>query len=406
MFVKQIRVESLGNSSYLVGSQETKVCAVVDPLRDVDMYIHEADVLGVRITHALETHVHNDFISGSRELVARTGATVCASAAGGLLFDHQPLRAGDSIALGEARLDIIATPGHTPEHISFLASDTSKPDAATSLFSGGALLVGGVARTDMMGKQLAPFLGRWFHRTIRHELQGLDDRVAVYPTHGGGSFCMAASSGSSETTSTIGQERMANPFFQAETEADFLELASGNMPSYPAYYKRMANINRRGPRILGSVPTLYPLAPNEAWVRVQGDCVAIDARSADAYSNAHIPDAYIIPLGNSFGTWVGWLVESGKPLVFVSDDPTALEEAARQLVRIGYDSLEGYLEGSMAAWEASRLPVARMHTMTPGQLFLALEDTTGPLPLDVRFDHEWHMGRGPSTWSWVTCPST
>ena len=191
VFVKQIRVESLGNSSYLVGSQETKVCAVVDPLRDVDMYIHEADVLGVRITHALETHVHNDFISGSRELVARTGAT--------------------------------------------------------SLFSGGALLVGGVARTDMMGKQLAPFLGRWFHRTIRHELQGLDDRVAVYPTHGGGSFCMAASSGSSETTSTIGQERMANPFFQAETEADFLELASGNMPSYPAYYKRMANINRRGP---------------------------------------------------------------------------------------------------------------------------------------------------------------
>ena len=266
MFVKQIRVESLGNSSYLVGSQETKVCAVVDPLRDVDMYIHEADVLGVRITHALETHVHNDFISGSRELVARTGAT--------------------------------------------------------SLFSGGALLVGGVARTDMMGKQLAPFLGRWFHRTIRHELQGLDDRVAVYPTHGGGSFCMAASSGSSETTSTIGQERMANPFFQAETEADFLELASGNMPSYPAYYKRMANINRRGPRILRSVPTLYPLAPKEAWVRIQGDCVAIDARSADAYSNAHIPDAYSIPLGNSFGTWVGWLVESGKPLVFVSDDPT------------------------------------------------------------------------------------
>ena len=160
MFVKQIRIESLGNSSYLVGSQEAKVAAVVDPLRDVDMYTREADRLGVKIVYALETHVHNDFVSGSKELSARTGATICASAAGGLLFDHRPLRKGDSITLVEVRLDVIATPGHTPEHISFLATDTTVGGGPHALFSSGALLVGGVARSDMLGKQLAPFLGR------------------------------------------------------------------------------------------------------------------------------------------------------------------------------------------------------------------------------------------------------
>jgi hydroxyacylglutathione hydrolase len=235
MFVKQIRVESLGNSAYLVGSQEAGTCAVVDPLPDVELYIREAESLGVRITHALETHIHNDFISGSRELAARTGATICASAAGGLLFDHQSLRKGDSLTLGEVRLDVVATPGHTPEHISYLATDTSSGGGPSALFSGGALLVGGVGRSDLLGKQLAPFLGRWFHRTIKEELQGLDDQVAVYPTHGGGSFCMAAPAGSGDS-STIGQERGSNPFFQASTEEEFLELAMADLPPYPTYY--------------------------------------------------------------------------------------------------------------------------------------------------------------------------
>ena len=395
MFIKQIRVESLGNSAYLVGSQEAKVCAVVDPLRDVDVYIREAESMGVQITHALETHVHNDFISGSRELAARAGSTVCASAAGGLLFDHRPLRNGDSIELAEVRLDVLATPGHTPEHISFLATDTSEGNDPQVLFRGGALLVGGVARSDLMGKQLAPFLARWSHRTIREELQRLDDEVAVYPTHGGGSFCLAPGSGSSGTTSTTGQERGSNPYFQAATEEEFMELSLGDLPAFPTYYKRMANINRRGPRILGSLPVLYPLAPREAWVRVQGDGIAIDARPARDYAASHVPGSYSIPFGSSFGTWMGWLVEPGKPLVLVTEDFAALEEATRQFVRIGFDTLEGYLEGSMEAWTQARLPVAQLQTMTPAHLRQALEGASAPLPLDVRFEHEWHQGHVP-----------
>ncbi len=357
MFVKQIQIESLGNSSYLVGSRETGACAVVDPVRDVDIYIREAEALGVRILYSLETHVHNDFVSGSRELVARTGATVCASGAGGLVFVHRPLRPGDSIDVGTVKSDVIATPGHTPEHISFLATDTAEGPASSALFSGGALLVGGIARSDLLGKDLAPFLGRWFFRTIRRELQGLDDSVTVYPTHGAGSFCLAAPSGSGANTTTIGLERATNPYFQAASETEFLELATADLPSIPSYYSRMAGINVRGPRILGGLPHLFPMAPREVWVRTQRNSIALDTRIPEEFTAAHIPNSYSVPFGGSAGTWVGWLVEEGRPLVVVGDEPAAREEMVRQLIRIGYDDLEGYL--------------------------------------DVRFDDEWRLGHVP-----------
>ena len=295
----------------------------MDPVRDVDLYVREAESLGVRILYTLETHVHNDFISGSRELAARVGATICASGAGGLVFDHRALRPGDHIEFGEVRMEVVPTPGHTPEHISFLATDTSKDAGPHALFSGGALMVGGVARTDMLGEQVAPFLSRWFYRTIRQELQRLNDEVVVYPTHGAGSFCMSTPSSSAATVTTIGQERKYNAFFQAATESEFLEMTLSDLPSFPVYYKRMAGINVRGPRILGGLPVLYPLAPREVWVRTQRDSVAIDAREPREYAGAHVPRSYSIPFGDSFGTWVGWLVNENTPLVFVCDDESS-----------------------------------------------------------------------------------
>ena len=395
MLVKQIQIESLGNSSYLVGSEEAGVCAVVDPVRDVDIYIREAEALGMRIAYSLETHVHNDFISGSRELAARTGATVCASAAAGLVFDSRPLRAGDSIEIGDVKMDVIATPGHTPEHISFLGTDGTRGDGPHSLFSGGALLVGAVARADLLGKQVAPFLGRWFYRTLKQELDGLDDQVAVYPTHGGGSFCLAAPSGSGATTTTIGQERTGNAFFQANTEEEFLELALSDLPPVPRYYSRMAAINVRGPRILGGLPALYPLSPREIWVRIQRDSVALDLRAPGKYAAAHIPRCYSIPFGGSSGTWVGWLVEENTRLVLVSDDESAKEEMVRQLVRIGYDVFDGYLQGGMAAWQRARLPVEHLATIGVGGLYAQLEGGGSLTPLDVRFGYEWESGHVP-----------
>ena len=395
MLVKQIQIESLGNSSYIVGSEEEKICAVVDPVRDVDLYIREAEALGLRIAYSLETHVHNDFISGSRELAARTGATVCSSGAGGLVFEHRPLRPGDSIDLGEVRLDVIATPGHTPEHISYTATDTSHSGHPLALFSGGALLVGGVARSDLLGKDVAPFLGKWFHRTIKRELQSLDDDVQVYPTHGGGSFCLASPSGSAATTTTVGQERATNAFFQATTEEEFLDLALSDLPPIPAYYKRMGNINVRGPRILGSLPTLYPLAAKEVWVRAQRDAIVLDTRTPEEYATAHVPRSYSVPFGGSSGTWVGWLVENDKPLVVVSDDATAREEMVRQLIRIGYDLFDGYLEGGVDAWQETRLPVSHIPTVTVDEFRAQMQSEPRLVPLDVRFAYEWQSGHVP-----------
>ena len=395
MFVKQIRIESLGNSSYLVGSEEAKACAVVDPVRDVDIYLREAESLGVRILYTLETHVHNDFLSGSRELMARTGATACASGASGLVFDHRPLRPGDRIDIGEVRLEVLPTPGHTPEHVSYLATDTFKGSGPHAIFSGGALMVGSVARSDLLGEQIAPFLGRWFYRTIRQQLQDLDDDVVVYPTHGAGSFCLATPSSQTATVTTIGRERKGNPYFQAATEDEFLELALSDLPSYPVYYKRMADVNVRGPRILGELPTLFPLSPREMWVRMQRDYCAIDARDPAEYASNHVPRVYNIPFGSSFSSWVGWLVKDDASLVVICDDDSRRREIVRHLVRIGYDKLEGYLEGGMEAWERARLPRAALSTLTVGELHTRMEGGEPPTPLDVRFGYEWRLGHVP-----------
>ena len=395
MLVEQITVESLGNSSYLVGSPEAGVCAVVDPVRDVDLYTERASHLGLDILYSLETHVHNDFVSGSRELAARTGATVCASGASGLLFDHRPLRHGDSIALGQVRLDVIETPGHTPEHVSYLATDPTDEAGGDVLFSGGALLVGSVARTDLLGKDLAPFLGRWLHRTFDQELKGLDDSVTVYPTHGAGSFCLASPSDSGATVTTIGHERATNPYFRAASADEFVGLALSATPPIPSYYGRMAGLNVRGPRILGGVPTVYPLSPTEVWGRLQRNAVALDIRDMREYASAHIPAALSVPMGGSAGTWVGWLVEEDAQLVMVGDDAAARAEFVRQLIRIGYDSLEGYLDDGMEAWPAARLPVSTTGVVTADELFQRLEAGEGTVPIDVRFDSEWESGHVP-----------
>lgn len=398
MFIKQIQIESLGNSTYLVGDENARVCAVVDPVRDVDLYIDEALALGCKITHTLDTHVHNDFVSGSRELAARTGSIVCASGAAGLIFEHRALRDGDVIDVGEVKFQVVETPGHTPEHVSYLATDTARGGGPHALFSGGALLVGGVARSDLLGKEVAPFLGHHFFQTIRTKLSELEDDVAVYPTHGGGSFCLAKPSGSGATTTTIGLERRTNAFFQAKTEDEFLELALSDLPPIPAYYSRMAAINTRGPRILGSLPQVFPLSPNEVWVRVQEDASAIDVRSPEAFVESHVPRSYSVPFGDSAGTWVGWLVEPDKPVILIADDdPAVRQEMVRQLIRIGYDIFDGYLDGGMESWTQTRLPVARLDAVTPAELYAGLEGNSGIVPLDVRFGYEWRTERIPGT---------
>jgi len=383
--------EGLGNSSYLFGSRSSETAVVIDPLRDIEPYVRVAERHGLTITHVLDTHLHNDFVSGARELAARCGATVCASAEAGLEFDHRPLKERDRISVGELALEVVATPGHTPEHIVFLAVDGAR--APLALFSGGALIVGGTARTDLLGEEMAKPLTRQLYRTIQEKILVLPDSVAVLPTHGAGSFCVAAEL--PDRTTTIGRERARNPLVRARSEDEFVRLALGGLPSYPVYFREMRAINRRGPRILGGPPALAALTPEAVreWIARGG--AVLDVRPAPHFARGHIPGSYGIQLDAPLTTWAGWLIPFGTALVLLADSVEAREEAVRQLLRIGFDDLRGYLDGGMPAWAANGFETSALRMISVRDLRPRLRAGDAPVVLDVRSDAEWTAGHIP-----------
>ncbi|MFQ5596205.1 MAG: rhodanese-like domain-containing protein [Anaerolineae bacterium] len=408
MFVRQFVDEGLGNSSYLVASEEAGLAVAIDPQRDVDRYVQVAEGLGLRLTHALDTHLHADFVSGARELAAQAGIRIGASAQAELAFDHLPLREGDTIPLGDVTIEVLTTPGHTPEHISFAMRPAAPQthggagaESPAALFSGGALIVGGAARTDLLGHDLTKPLARHLYHTIHHKLLRFPDDASVYPTHGAGSFCAAPDI--SERTTTIGLERQRNPLVQASSEEAFMHLALEGLPSYPTYYQYMRPVNQRGPQVLGGLPLLEPLSPASVRQQMEHGVAVIDTRTPHEFAAGHIPGAYGIPLAAPLVTWAGWVVPFGSPIILVADTPADREDAVRQLIRIGYDDLRGYLEGGVAAWEAAGpsaglrtgLPVARVPLMTADELRRQLAQTGDLTVLDVRQDAEWVAGHIP-----------
>src|SRR3990172_5463970 len=252
MLIEPFVDEGLGNSSYLIASEAAGLAAVVDPQRDVDRYLQRAEALGLRLRLALDTHLHNDFVSGVRELAALAGVQVGASALAELGFEHQPLREGDALPLGDLSLGVLATPGHTPEHLSFTVTQAA-PGAPSAVFTGGALMVGGAARTDLLGPEWTTRLARQLYHSLHGKLLKLPDSTAVYPTHGAGSFCAAPVA--AERTTTIGRERAGNYLAQARTVDDFVAAATAGLPSYPTYFHAMRQVNQRGPAILGGLPS-------------------------------------------------------------------------------------------------------------------------------------------------------
>jgi hydroxyacylglutathione hydrolase len=391
-FVEPFVDEGLGNSAYLVGSHASQTAVLIDPLRDVDRYRFAAERLGVRLTYVLDTHLHADFISGARELAAQVGAEIGASAAAQLGFDHRPLAEGDCLPLGDLSMRVLATPGHTPEHIAFLltSADGQTPEA---LFSGGALIVGGAARTDLLGHDACVPLARQLYHTLHDKLLALPDEVSVYPTHGAGSFCAAPTS--TRRTTTIGQERHENRLAQARSEAEFVNAALSGLPSYPTYYKEMRAINQRGAQVLGGVPRPPPLSAEEVRGQIERGTLVLDVRHMAAFAAGHIPGAYGIELDAPLVTWAGWLIPFGAPLVLVAEDAGARDDAVRQLIRIGYDRLLGYLEGGLEAWVKAGLPTTAVRRLTVHELHERLRDGQPLALLDVRQDSEWQVGHIP-----------
>jgi hydroxyacylglutathione hydrolase len=375
----------LGNSAYLIGSHETKKGVLIDPLRDVDRYLHAANELGLQLTHVLDTHLHADFISGNREIAQQTAAKIGASAEAGLGFDHQPLTEDSILDLGTFQIRVMRTPGHSPEHISFLLLE---PDGKTpsALFSGGALIVGGAARTDLMTPELTHPLASQLYHTIHDKLLTLPDEVNVFPTHGAGSFCVAPAS--NDRVTTIGRERQTNPLAQPQTEEDFIKRSLVGLPAYPTYYKYMRDINQTGARILGGVPLLKPYSASEVKALMDEGVVLIDIRHQKAFGGGHIPNSYGIRVDAPLVVWAGWVIPFGSRILLLGESAEPREEATRQLIRIGYDDVLGYLEGGIEAW-ARNFPVETVQSINAKELRERLNEVA---LIDVRRKSEWDEG--------------
>jgi hydroxyacylglutathione hydrolase len=392
MFLQQFVDEGLGNSSYLIASEDARLAAVIDAQRDAEKYAQVAEGLGFQLRYALDTHLHADFVSGARELAASHGLQIGVSAGAQAGFEHRPLAEGDTLALGDLTLTVLATPGHTPEHISFTVTEP-RQRAPAALFSGGALIVGGAARTDLLGEDQAAPLARQLYHTLHDKLLALPDELRVYPTHGAGSFCSAPST--SDRVTTIRRERLNNRLAQARGEDDFVTLALLGLPSYPLYFKEMRSINQRGPRVLGGLPELSPLSATEVHDYLGQGGAVLDVRPASAFAAGHLPGAYGISTEAPLVTWAGWLIPFGTPLVLVFEGEAERREAVSQLIRIGYDNFRGYLDGGLAAWRRAGLPVEQVRLMEVSELHRKLGQPGAPIVLDVRQDSEWEAGHIP-----------
>jgi hydroxyacylglutathione hydrolase len=281
-------------------------------------------------------------------------------------------------------LHAIATPGHTPDHLAYLLCEDGRPAA---LFSGGSLMVGTVGRTDLLGAELRDDLARQLYRALRDEILPLPDDLAVYPTHGAGSFCSAP--GASERTTTIGRERATNPMLAATDEDAFVEQLVAGFGTFPSYFSRLPEMNRLGPRLYSTPPTLARLHADEVRDFLARGAVVVDIRPIDAFAAGHIPGALSIELRAVFASWLGWLVDPDRPLVFVIDDDQDRAELVRQCLSVGYEQFAGELDGGMAAWRADAQPEARIELVGP--------DAAAAPILDVRQSNEYDAGHVPGS---------
>jgi hydroxyacylglutathione hydrolase len=377
----------LGDNSYLLTSGDE--AAVIDPQRDARRFLEAIERRGVRLRWIVETHVHNDYVSGAAELRSATGATIVGPAEAGYAFEARGVSDGDEIELGDLVLVAMATPGHTFEHTGYLVRGAGS-DAPMALFSGGSLIVGSAGRTDLLGPDHTDRLTRLQFGTMRR-IAELPDDVALLPTHGAGSFCATSPPGR-DRTSSLGAERAQNPALRVPDEPTFVREQLEGLTRYPTYYAHMAPINRAGPRVAGEVPLPPARSPDEIRRLMSLGVPLVDTRSGDAFAAAHVPRAVNVPLEASFASYVGWLLPFGEPLALVVQDRGALVEASTQLFRIGIERVEGYLEGGVEAWRDAGGELGSFPTIGVPNLLAELREGRAGDVVDVRQPTEFAAG--------------
>jgi hydroxyacylglutathione hydrolase len=394
VILEQYYLGCLAHASYLIADPESGEAAVVDPQRDIEQYVEDAEALGCRIGHVFLTHFHADFLAGHLELRDRGEATIHLGARAKAEFEFEPMGDGATLDLGETRLEILETPGHSPESISILVYDSEHgEDAPYAVLTGDTLFIGDVGRPDLRASLgwSAEELGGMLYDSLHGKLLPLPDETLVYPAHGAGSLC--GKNLSTDTVSTIGVQRAYNYALQPMERERFVEIVTADQPDTPAYFTYDAVLNTRERPTLDEAleRELRPLSLSQVLRLVDEGAQLLDTRAPVDFAGAHVRGSVGVGLGGKFATWCGTVLDPQRQVVLIAD-PGGEIEAATRLGRIGFDSVAGYLEGGMQPLDAEPLLVERIERVSAGSLAEQLESAEAPLVVDVRAEREWDEG--------------
>jgi hydroxyacylglutathione hydrolase len=380
----------LAHASYLIGSEG--IAAVVDPQRDVEIYLEEAKQQGLRIAYVIETHLHADFVSGHTELAARTGATICISAHAGAKFAHRAMNDGEKIAFGKCELTFLETPGHTPESMCIVMTDRERGAEPWAVLTGDTLFIGDVGRPDLSPGFTPQQLAGMLYDSLHGKLLRLADSVQVFPAHGAGSLC--GRSIGSERSSTIGKEKQFNYALQPMTREAFIQMLTTDLPERPGYFARDAEINREGAEAMEELKPLSGLAPEQVELLTSGAtnaAIVLDTRPSGDYFAAHIPASVHIALSGQYASWAGAIIGLDRPIVLMAEEEK-VEESRMRLARVGIERVVGYAEGGIDAWQRSGRRVAQTAQVSAIELRNLLAAGNEIQVVDVRRPAEWETG--------------
>ena len=395
MYFEQFYLGCLAHASYMLGSEGEAV--VVDPQRDVDIYLKSAEEHGLKIRHIFETHLHADFVSGHKELAARTGAKIYIGAKAEASFPHVPLHDLFELRFGKARITVLETPGHTPESTCLVVVDEEKSAHAWAVLTGDTLFIGDVGRPDLSKTHSPQQLAGMLYDSLHDKLLALPDDVIVYPAHGAGSLC--GRNMRAERSSTIGTERLTNYALQIKNRDEFVRELTSNLPARPDYFLKDAEINREGAPALADLPSLPALTAAEVKVEIERGVPALDVRPADQFAQAHVPGSIDIALSGQFASWAGALLGLASRPILIADTPEQVAEARVRLARVGIEDIRGSLAGGIEGWRAAGLDLAQTPQMTVKELRQGLSGNELHL-IDVRRQGEWDAGHiaGAELW--------
>ncbi len=389
MYFEQFYLTCLSHASYMLGSDG--IAAVVDPQRDVGIYIEEARKNGLSIQYVIETHLHADFVSGHQELAALTGAKVYLGAKAGAKFPHVPIQDGDELTFGKCRLRFLETPGHTIESISVVVTDLEKPERPIAVLTGDTLFIGDVGRPDLSGDMTPQQLAGMLYDSLHTKLLKLPDDVQVYPAHGAGSLCGRQMS--SARSSTIGQEKISNYALRPTNREEFVKLLTAELPERPGYFALDVEINRTGAPPLKELAPIPALSPAELLAKQKQGAIVLDTRSAQEFGAGHIPGSIQIGLAGQYASWAAIVLGLDSEILLVAEDEEKVNESRLRLTRVGIERVNGYLQDGIASWIRENLPVEQTPQISVEQLHQLLAEDPGAIQvIDVRRAAEWQTG--------------